>query len=134
MYQRTGLTGTGLEGLTKQIITFNRITKDSPLNVEQLTKVLAGFNIPAAQMGKILDQLFITSQKTGVPLSEAVGTLETAGPIARQFGFSISVTAGLLSETQPGRYRRQLDHARPAQGVRPRSRRTAESRRPRCVT
>lgn len=98
VYQRTGLTGQGLEGLTRQIVTFNRITKDSPLDVAQLTQALAGFNVPAAEMGKTLDQLFTTSQHTGVPLADLVSTLVTAGPVARQFGFSVSFTAGLLAQ------------------------------------
>jgi len=96
--QRTGIYGKGLEDLTLQVVTFNRITKDSPLDVQSLTQALAGFNVPGAQMGKTLDQLFTTSQKTGVPLATLIDTLNTAGPVARQFGFSVSFTAGLLAQ------------------------------------
>jgi hypothetical protein len=98
VHQRTGLTGAGLETLTKQVVTFNRITKDSPITVQDLTRALAGFNVPASQMGATLDRLFVISQKTGVPLADLIGTLNTAGPIARQFGFSIETTAGLLAQ------------------------------------
>lgn len=97
LYRRTGLQGEALEGLTKQVVTFNRITKDSPVTVDALTKALAGFNVPGKQMGDVLDHLFIISQKTGVPLSELLGTLQTAGPIARQFGLSVEDTATLLA-------------------------------------
>lgn len=96
--QRTGLTGKSLEALTLQVVTFNRITKDSPLNVGELTKALASFNIPANKMGGTLDRLFKISQKTGVPLAELVSTLQTAGPVVRQFGFPIEQSAGLLAQ------------------------------------
>lgn len=98
LYQRTGLQGKALESLTSQVVTFNRISKDSPITVQALTSALAGFNVPGAQMGTILDHLFVISQKTGVPLSDLLGILQTAGPIARQFGFSIDFTAGFLAQ------------------------------------
>jgi TP901 family phage tail tape measure protein len=96
--QRTGLTGKALEQLTSQVLTFNRISKDSPITVDALTKALAGFNVPGSEMGKVLDHLFIIAQKTGVPLSELLSTLQTAGPVARQFGFSVEFTATLLAQ------------------------------------
>lgn len=96
LYQRTGLQGKALEGLTSQVVTFNRITKDSPVTVDALTKALAGFNVPAQQMGAELDHLFIISQKTGVPLAELLTTVQTAGPIARQFGLNVDQTASFL--------------------------------------
>lgn len=96
--QRTGLTGRGLEGLTRQVVTFNRISGDSPINVQQLTQALAGFNVPASEMGSELDRIFNISKKTGVPLSQLTETLVSAGPIARQFGFSLDFTAGFLAQ------------------------------------
>jgi hypothetical protein len=95
--QRTHLTGSALETLTLQVVTFNRITKDSPLNVQDLTRTLAGFNIPAKEMSKNLDQLFKVSQKTGVPLNDLVSTLGTAGPVLRQFNLPIASSAALLA-------------------------------------
>ncbi len=96
--QRTGLTGTALETLTKQVVTFNRITKDSPVNVQDLTKAFAGFGIPASKLSASFDQLFKTSQKTGVPLETLVTTVTKAGPVFRQFGIGASTTAGLLAQ------------------------------------
>jgi phage-related minor tail protein len=96
--QRTGLTGKALEGLTSQVVTFNRISKDSPITVEALTTALSGFNVPGKEMGAVLDRLFQISQKTGVPLASILDTLQTAGPVARQFGFSVEFTATLLSQ------------------------------------
>lgn len=98
LFQRTGLTGTALETLTKQVVSFNRIMPDAPIAVQDLTQTLAGFNIPAQDMSATLDKLFVTSQKTGVPLAELVGTLESAGPVIRQFGFPIEQAAGLLAQ------------------------------------
>lgn len=102
LFQRTGLTGTGLETLTKQVVTFNRIMPDAPIAVQDLTQTLAAFNIPAQDMSTTLDKLFVTSQKTGVPLAELVGTLESAGPVIRQFGFPIEQAAGLLAQLNKG--------------------------------
>lgn len=96
--RRTGLTGTGLETLTQQILSFNRTTKDAPLDVTELTKAMSLFNIPAADMSKELDKLFVVSQKTGVPLADLVASLNAAGPVAKQFGFSLEFTAGLLAQ------------------------------------
>lgn len=98
VYRRTGLTGKGLEGLTRQVVTFNRITKDSPVEVKQLTQALAGFDIPGAQMGDTLDRLFVTSQKTGVPLVDLVSILQRGGPILRQFNIPLAQGAGLLAQ------------------------------------
>lgn len=98
LYQRTGLTGKALEALTAEVLAFNRISRDSPITVTQLTQALAGFNVPADQMGKILDHLFVISQRTGVPLNQLLDTLVSAGPIARQFGFSVEFTAGFLAQ------------------------------------
>jgi len=98
VFQRTGLTGKGLEDLSLKIVTFNRITKDSPVNVQELTKTLAGFGVPASKVSGELDHLFVISQKTGVPLADLVSTMGTAGPIARQFGFSLDFTAGFLAQ------------------------------------
>lgn len=96
--QRTGLTGKGLESLTSEVVSFNRTTKDAPITVQSLTSALAGFNVPAKETGTVLDHLFVISQKTGVPLASLIDTLNTAGPIARQFGFSAEFTAGLLAQ------------------------------------
>lgn len=48
-------------------------------------------------MGEVLDRLFVTSQKTGVPLNDLVSTLQSAGPVVRQFGLPIEQAAGLLA-------------------------------------
>lgn len=98
VYQRTGLTGPALEGLTTQVLDFNRTTKDSPIAVKDLTLALSGFNVPAKDSGKALDNLFRISQNTGVPLAELISTLNTAGPSARGFGFDVSTTAGLMAQ------------------------------------
>lgn len=96
--QRTGLTGDALELLTKQVVTFNRITKDAPINVQTLTQALAAFNVPAKDMSAQLDRLFNISQKTGVPLEQLTQILVTAGPLARQFGLDVDFTAGFLAK------------------------------------
>lgn len=96
VHQRTDLTGKSLETLTLQVVTFNRITKDAPLNVKELTQVLAAFNVPAEQMGTELDHLFVVAQKSGVPLAELITTLGDAGPLARQFGLGLDAFAQLV--------------------------------------
>lgn len=96
--QRTGLVGKPLEGLTSQILTFNRITKDAPIGVKDLTQTLAGFRVPADQSGKALDTLFTISQKTGVPLAELNSTLGSSGAILRQFRLPLDQSASLLAK------------------------------------
>lgn len=98
VHERTGLTGTGLETLTRQVVSFNRITKDAPVNVQDLTKSLAGFNVPASGTSAQLDRLFKISQKTGVPLTDLVSTLGSAGPILRQFKLPVDQSASLLAK------------------------------------
>lgn len=93
--QRTGLMGKPLEDLTLKIVTFNRISGQS-VGIQALTRTMAGFNIPAAQMGEQLDKLFIAGQKTGLPLSQLLGILNISGPVLRQFGFDLAGSAALL--------------------------------------
>lgn len=93
--QRTGLLGKPLEDLTLKVVTFNRISGQS-VGVQQLTRVMAAFNIPAAKMSAELDRLFIAGQKTGLPIEQLMGTLNIGGPFLRQFGFDLGQSAVLL--------------------------------------
>ncbi len=96
--QRTGLSGAALETFTKQVVTFNRITKDAPVNVQDLTKALAGFGVPATKLSGAFDQLFKASQRTGVPIADLVATLNKSGAIVRQFGLPLGTATTLLTQ------------------------------------
>lgn len=100
--KRTGLTGDSLETLTRQIVTFNKITPDAPIGVQELTKALAGFNVPAAEMSSSLDKIFVISQRTGVPLAQLVSDIDSAGPVLRQFGIPVDQAANFLAELNKG--------------------------------
>lgn len=96
--QRTGLTGEALELFTRQVITFNRITKDAPVNVQDLTKALSAFGVPAEQMSAKFDELFKASQRTGVPITDLLASLQKSGPILRQFGLPVGEAAAFITQ------------------------------------
>lgn len=98
LYQRTQLTGVPLEKLTRQMLALNRVSKDGAPPINTLTGVMTQFNIPAAQMGVKLDQLFRISQKTGVGVSELSSVMQRVGPYAKAAGLSFGETATFIGK------------------------------------
>jgi hypothetical protein len=95
---RTKATGPALETFTSQVLKLSTVTgTQANANVETLTKLMGAFNIPLAEAAPLMDTLFVATQKTGQPLDQLIGDLESAAPIASAFGLSIDESAGLLA-------------------------------------
>ena len=93
--QAFDLSGSPLESLTKQVADLNRMSGQS-LDVRDFGMVLRGFGDDGRGAGDALDALAAASQRSGIPLNELVGSLQTAGPAARSLGMDLDDTAGLI--------------------------------------
>lgn len=70
--------------------------KGNSVGTRDLARTMNLFGVETKDTSKVLDDLFAVSQKTGIPMQELATTLRSAGPAAKQFGFDIAQTAGLL--------------------------------------
>lgn len=93
--QSLDLSGSPLEGLTKQVADLNRMTGES-LDIRRFGMTLRGFGEDGAKAGERLDELAAATQRTGIPLNELVSTMGSLGPAARSLGLDFDDTAGLI--------------------------------------
>lgn len=99
IYQKTGLTGQGLEELTKQTVTLARITKTDLNTVLETSQALfANWGVSAQDQGKKLDFLFKAAQAGGISIDKLMGSLTASGAVLRDFGFTIEESAALLAQ------------------------------------
>jgi TP901 family phage tail tape measure protein len=90
------LTGQTLDDLNVQIANYNRTHPDDPLNIRAFIQTMREFDVPAKEWGEHLDQLYVASKKTGIPLSDLVNLMKAAGPEAAALGLDFQQAAGLL--------------------------------------
>ncbi|MDV6267081.1 phage tail tape measure protein [Rhodococcus globerulus] len=93
--QRTGLTGTDLEYLTKQVMKTNAVMgQDTDIN--GLTAAFAAFGVQGKDASAALDELFKASRATGVGVNELAAQAVKGAPQFQQFGMSIGESAALM--------------------------------------
>lgn len=95
LHQRLGLTGTGLETLTSQVVELSNMGQTVDMNT--LTGTMTAFGVQAKDTSGVLDQLFRVSQSTGVGIDQLMQSATKGGPALRGFGFSISDSAALIA-------------------------------------
>lgn len=95
--QSLHLTGAPLEQVTKQIADLNAMTGDA-LNIRDLGRVLAGFGEDAGNAAPRLDELYVASARTGIPINNLTSIMITAGPAARTLGLEFSDLASLITK------------------------------------
>jgi len=93
--QRLGYTGPVLEGFTARLLEVGRL-QDAPVNINDLSSALNGFNVPAEKANATLDQLYRVSQATGIPVAQLSSSLANQGAVLGQLGFSLGSSAALL--------------------------------------
>lgn len=93
--QSLHLTGSDLEGVTKQVVDFQRMTGEG-IDIRALGYTMRAFNIDASQTSAVIDQLAQSFQASGVPVNELASTLSAAAPAAKTLGLDLNETAGLL--------------------------------------
>ncbi len=96
---RTGLTGEGLQTLSKQILELSRITgTDASANVAKATRLFGDWSIATEDQSAALDKIFRASQSTGIGVDQLMGKVVQFGPPLRQMGFSFEESAALLGK------------------------------------
>jgi len=93
--QAFDMSGAPLEDLTQRIANFDRITGES-LNIREFGQLLRGFDIDGANAAQVLNELTDATQRSGIPMNELVGSLQSAGPAARILGLNLEETASLM--------------------------------------
>lgn len=94
---RTGLTGPALEGLATQMLNLSRIAgEDLSSTIESSTRVFGDWGISVEDQEGALDNLWKTSQATGIGLGKLNRQLVAYGAPLRQLGFGFEESAALL--------------------------------------
>lgn len=97
LHQGLNLTGPPLQGLSKQVLELSRITNtDLKGNIAGVTEVMNNWGVSAKDQGGKLDELFRTSQKTGVSVADLSSTMARMGSPLRQVGLSFEQSAALV--------------------------------------
>lgn len=92
-----GLSGQPLEDLTKQVLTFARITKtDLGEALPQVTNLFGQWKVATKDQASTLDFLFRASQQTGVSVSSLMSRVQQVGPAFRALGFDLQTSVALL--------------------------------------
>ncbi|QLF83995.1 tape measure protein [Gordonia phage Upyo] len=92
--KRMGLTGPVLEQVAAQITELGNVGQS--VNMGALAQSMTAFKVPAADVSKVLDELFRVSLRTGTPVQGLIDTTLKGGPALRQFGFSMGQSANLI--------------------------------------
>jgi phage-related minor tail protein len=97
LHIRLGLVGEDLEKSTTLFSAFADVTGQTVAgSVENVTKLMQQWNIPAAELSTTLDKLTLTSQLTGEQASMLTQTLTQAGPVFKSAGIDIDTATGMI--------------------------------------
>ncbi|MFC9769150.1 phage tail tape measure protein [Rhodococcus jostii] len=93
--QRTNLTGSDLELLTKQVLKTSTVMgQDTDINT--LTASFAAFGVTGSGASAAMDELFKASRATGVTVNELAAAAVKGAPQFQQFGLSLGQSAALM--------------------------------------
>ena len=94
---RFGLTGKALETLSGQFIKFAKINnQDVSSSVDNVSKVLAAFDLSAEDAGMMLDALNTVGQQTGVDVGKLAQLMSANAASFREMGMSAYETASFI--------------------------------------
>lgn len=97
--QRLDATGPRLEGLSKRVLEFSRLTKtDAVQNVADLTRVFGDWSIGTNQQSDALDKIFRTTQSTGVGLNDLAQNVVQFGAPLRNLGFTFEQSLAMFGK------------------------------------
>lgn len=89
-----GVTGEPLRQLTAQFADLDKMGQK--VEVRNFARFIGDANVPIQDASKALDQLFVSSQSTGVPIDRLQQLLVKFGAPMRNFGFSVQESMALL--------------------------------------
>lgn len=92
---RLGLTGDTLKAVTKQVSAYGVATGEA-LDVNAVSGALKVFSVGAEDTEATLDDLFRTSQSTGVSVNELASVLGANGATLAQYGLTAGQSAALV--------------------------------------
>lgn len=96
---RLGLSGEGLQNLSKQTLELARITgSDLSKTIEETSQSFQAFNVPAEQYGKALDFIFVTAQSTGIGIDRLQSNMVKFAPAMKQLGLGFEESAVLMGQ------------------------------------
>lgn len=97
--KRLGLTGPPLQELSKQFVTFSRLTKtDVAENVRLGTRLFGDWSIATKDQSGALDQIFRASQQSGIGVSDLMDTVVSFGAPLRNMGFGFSDSVAMMAK------------------------------------
>lgn len=96
---RLGLTGYELEEATRQFLDFARVTGgEGATSVQKVTRLMGDWGIDVKDTTKLLDQLTIAGQVSGISIDKLATVATNYGVQLRALGFSQTETLALLSK------------------------------------
>jgi TP901 family phage tail tape measure protein len=97
----TGATGPTLQKLAKTGLEAARLLgEDSAALIAAGGKALNVFEIRAEDGAKALDSVFTASQKSNVPMTKLLGTLQTYGPVLKNLGFDLNTSTAFFASLE----------------------------------
>jgi TP901 family phage tail tape measure protein len=95
----TGKTGGILTDMATTALDAARLMgEDSTALIENFGRAINAFGGAAEDSAGVLDTIFVISQKTNVPMTELLGTVQTYGPVLRNLGFGLHESAILFGQ------------------------------------
>jgi len=94
----TGATGEVLEGLSIQALEAARMLgEDATALISETSRAFNVFEISAEDGLRVLDQMFVAAQDTGISMTKLATNLQVFGPVLKNLGFSITESIALFS-------------------------------------
>ena len=96
---RLGLTGTELQGLSKQAIQVSDMLGDDLGSViEESSQAFQAWNIDAEDMGAAMDYVFKASQSTGLGFTDLMSNVQQFAPQLQEMGYSFEEATALIGQ------------------------------------
>ena len=97
----TGATGPALRNMAKSALEAARILgEDSAALIGAAGKAFNVFEVGADSANGVLDAVFTASQKSNVPMTKLLSTLQTYGPVLKNLGFGIAESTAFFASLE----------------------------------
>jgi len=98
LVQRLGLTGPQLDAVAVQFLNLSRLTgTDVSANIKAVAGLFNQFNVAADDQARVLDELFVAYQKTGISVAELAQSAARSGGPLQLLGLTLEQVVGLTA-------------------------------------